>query len=520
MRSLPMVSPSRRRAFWAALAGAVLVMPAMASVIDINSYRFDPLSREPAIPAALLATPTEGPTLYLLQFKGPVEESWKAELASLGVQFFGYIPENAFIVRMDRGVSEKARSRPFVRWVGPYHPAYRISPEIGQIPFRDPERARDPLRTLMVYVAQDPFSTAASASLLGTVLGMIDDPMLPGFVLHVDPARVAQVAALSDVVWVEEKPETFILNNTTKWVVQSNVSPQVPIWDQGIFGEGQILCEMDTGLDYNSCWFRDIGQRPPGPAPPEGDRLHDLGRERLRRLRHRPRHARGGNGGRGPVLHQRRRHRLQRHGLPGEDHDAGRRGGQPDRLQLRRGQHPRLADRGLHRRLHQGGPRPHQLLGIEQPQLQRLCRQRRQLHVEPQGLPDLLRERQPRPRRGHGGLSRHGQGLRQRRRDPPGAEPGHRRGLLEPRPDGGRPVQADRDRSGRRDADLHHFGQQQLGQSAHPDLHDAELPLRGDIHGHPGGRGLRAPGPRLLRPGVLSARTGLGAPRFFRPRRS
>ena len=39
-----------------------------------------------------------------------------------------------------------------------------------------------------------------------------------------------------------------------------------PIWDHGIHGEGQIATLMDTGVDYNSCWFRDNNDAPPGPS--------------------------------------------------------------------------------------------------------------------------------------------------------------------------------------------------------------------------------------------------------------
>ncbi|MBM3287949.1 MAG: hypothetical protein FJY88_11460 [Candidatus Eisenbacteria bacterium] len=239
---------------------------APASTIDINGYRFDPLASAPELPAELRALETDSRATYLLQFAGPIEESWKEEIRGLGATIGGYVPENAFLARMDGPTRERVRQHPQVRAISPYHVAYRISPSIGRIEYRDPVRREDPLRTIRVRVAEDPADAAAAASLLGQVIERIDDPGQPGFVIRIEAARIVDLASLPAVLWVEERPETFVLNNTTRWVVQSNASGATPIWQRGIYGEGEIVCEMDTGLDYNSCWFRDLNNAPPGPT--------------------------------------------------------------------------------------------------------------------------------------------------------------------------------------------------------------------------------------------------------------
>ena len=262
----PMHCPRARSLVFALGLGLAVAGSASASVIGLAGYTFDPIQGEPAIAAALQSPRVAGPALYIVQFNGPVEESWKAKLTAGGTTIEGYLPENAFLVRMDRAQSQAAARLPEVRWVGLYHTAYRISPEIGNVTFIDPARANDPLHTLNVMVAENLFTTAAAAGALGSVLEVANDPSLPMFVIHIDPARIAELAALTEVMWIEEAPENFVQNSTTKWVIQSNVSNQTPVWNQDIFGEGQILAAMDSGLDYNSCWFRDTGAAPPGPS--------------------------------------------------------------------------------------------------------------------------------------------------------------------------------------------------------------------------------------------------------------
>ncbi|MBD3162434.1 MAG: S8 family serine peptidase, partial [Candidatus Latescibacteria bacterium] len=259
----------RPLAFFALFASILIGAPgtaADAAPIDLNGIRFDPSIEEPSIPPELRAPETRGPALYLVQLTGPIEEAWKEQIRRHGGELFGYVPQNAFVVRVDPQERRSVAALPFVGWIGPYHLAYRISPAIGTTAFRDPARAEDPRVTLRVRVTDAPDRTARAAGRIGEVVERIDDRIAPGFVVRVAPDRVRAVAALATVLYVEELPECFLLNNTTRWVVQSNQTGQTPIWSQGIRGDGQLLCMMDSGLDYNSCWFRENGNAPPGPT--------------------------------------------------------------------------------------------------------------------------------------------------------------------------------------------------------------------------------------------------------------
>ena len=44
---------------------------------------------------------------YIVQFRGPVEQVWKDEVAALGVEVLDYIPDFAFKVRMNPGQERK-----------------------------------------------------------------------------------------------------------------------------------------------------------------------------------------------------------------------------------------------------------------------------------------------------------------------------------------------------------------------------------------------------------------------------
>lgn len=242
---------------------------AQARIINLEAYWFDTAIGEPALPADLTATPGEYADhgYFIVQTNAPVAGAWRQAVEAAGATIYGYLPEFAFLVGMDAGAQARVASLAGSSWIGPYHPAYKLSSLIGTHAFLSPERQADPNLRLMVRVFRDLDGAAREIEALGArVLDRTDDGFSRRLVVSAPRESVPAMARITDVWWIEEQPEFRTQNNTTRWVVQSNVSGQTPIWDQGIHGEGQIATLMDTGVDYNSCWFRENGNAVPGPT--------------------------------------------------------------------------------------------------------------------------------------------------------------------------------------------------------------------------------------------------------------
>jgi hypothetical protein len=239
-----------------------------ARMVDLEAYWFDTAIGEAALPADLTASAGEyaDQGYFLVQTTAPITEQWRASLEGAGATIYGYVPEFTLLVGMDRAAQTRVRALSGATWVGLWHPAYKISPLIGTQVVVSPERLADPNYRLMVRVFRDAAGVAREVESLGCrVLESTDDGFSRRLLLSAPRQSVPAIARVRDVWWIEEQPEFRTLNNVTRWVVQSNLSGQTPIWDHGIHGEGQIATLMDTGLDYNSCWFRD-GGAPPGPS--------------------------------------------------------------------------------------------------------------------------------------------------------------------------------------------------------------------------------------------------------------
>ncbi len=235
--------------------------------IHLLTFSFDPEEAEPPVPASLRASELQSGErgYFLVQLSGPPTVARKTVLTSAGSELIAYVPDHTYIVRMEPSAHERLAESAEVRWIGPFHPAYKIDPAVGTHEFHDPDRAADPCLTLRIRVFDQLAETAKRIRTLGgDILETNDDGFQKILVVRSPLDFVESIAWIPDVWWIEEKPEFFLMNNDTKWVVQTNVSGSTPIWDKGIHGENQLAVVMDSGLDYNSCWFRDTGAAPPG----------------------------------------------------------------------------------------------------------------------------------------------------------------------------------------------------------------------------------------------------------------
>ncbi len=253
----------------ALVAAFATSVPALADepVLRFEVGTFDPLNEAAPIASGLVFAERPESGAWIIQFAGPTGVEETAALSSMGLEVHGYIPDYAYLVTGDRTNAENAMSLGGARWVGPYEPGFRLATRIGTLEFKNPERAESPNLRLFVRTFGEPQAVAQRlTSLGGVVLEVIENEYETAVVVEIAPDLVEDIAKEPLVRFVDEIPEAILHNNTTGWVVQSNVSGQTPIWAQGIDGTGEIVTLMDSGVDYNSCFFREDGNAPPGPT--------------------------------------------------------------------------------------------------------------------------------------------------------------------------------------------------------------------------------------------------------------
>jgi hypothetical protein len=199
----------------------------------------------------------------LVKFSGPVTRE-QLQALSQAAHIYTYLPHDAFLVRPLRGAaSGLAPAKLGAAWTGAYRPEYKIARNVSDLATLAPEETHTVMAT--VYPDADLSRVVAAAgALAGTVVvGFDRGAQFSRVRLRIEgaamPDATSALAAQPDVFWVDVEGRRELLNDTTVWVGQSGLDggQTTPIFDHGIHGEGQVVGYIDTGIDADSCYFRD-----------------------------------------------------------------------------------------------------------------------------------------------------------------------------------------------------------------------------------------------------------------------
>jgi hypothetical protein len=243
-----------------------------SSLISLsNGLSFDTRVGEPTIPVSLKSRETTAASFspaglrraYLVQLRPPLDNQARAALENLGAKVQWYVPTYAFLVRMDEATRAKVERLSSVRWVGRYHPAYKLSAQEGMR-----NTTGEAQLVVMLFSDADLNTARAEAEAAGVrVLEQSESEWNKILKVSADLDRLADLAAIEDVLWIEPWHAVYPNNNRAQWVVQSDSPDLRSIWDRGLRGEGQITSTCDSGIRPTHDMFYD----PADPVTGFGD---------------------------------------------------------------------------------------------------------------------------------------------------------------------------------------------------------------------------------------------------------
>ena len=174
--------------------------------IMMRRDRFDPLDRAPSFQNSVTGPAGD---VYFVQFVTQPIEEYTDAVESLGGTVYGFISNHTHLVRMDAGTSQAVQELPFVRWVGPYHPEFRLEEELLA------GLATGDLVTLKynVMVFERGLDQKALVAQKIESIGGTHDEVLPeGFIFEatLSPEQLVTVAGFDEVQWIDRwsAPET------------------------------------------------------------------------------------------------------------------------------------------------------------------------------------------------------------------------------------------------------------------------------------------------------------------------
>jgi hypothetical protein len=253
----------------AAAAGDSSRLLLRAGIVDPLAQRIEAGS----VVEGLADAPAQ-PRYAIVQF-GKAGADARRALEASGVTFLGYVPNNAYYVRLNGADLAGVRSAAGVRWAGAVAPGLKIDPRLWasrRAELKDRGDARYDIE-IETFLGEDP---AVVTSALRRAVADLD-------IAHVDadasaPRRVrvsvragdidaalAAASALDAVQFVAPWAEPKLMNAGSIGAIQGNataacagtgaVCGPTPLWDHQLFGTGQIVAVADSGLDADEAWF-------------------------------------------------------------------------------------------------------------------------------------------------------------------------------------------------------------------------------------------------------------------------
>jgi hypothetical protein len=265
---------------------------ATSYALELVHGRFDPLgaAAAPAVPGALAAG---GDTsVYVVQFFTQPLEAYRRAIRGLGGDVRFYLPRHGHLVRMDAAARDAVAALPFVRWVGPYHPAWRLEPFLVSA-VAGAEAALPTQRYNVMLFDSERSATARAAARIRALGGTVDLEHAGKYLMTatLTMEQLVATARLDEVVHVDRWGPLEADMNVGRSISGARFVESVAGFDgEGVRGEvidvGFNLAHVDFqarpliqhtpfgsdshGASTSGIIFGDGGGNPPGAPSPRG----------------------------------------------------------------------------------------------------------------------------------------------------------------------------------------------------------------------------------------------------------
>ncbi len=230
--------------------------PAKATsyLLRLRGGAFDPIAGVPPV-AKALASPGHA-QLYIVQFVTQPLDEFRVAIRQAGGTVLGFLADHAHIVRMDAEARAEVAALPFVRWVGPYHPAYRLEPFLRESCAEARRLAPRERYNILVFEA-GPEGKARVAAKLRALGAKVGHASAGKFLLDatLTPEQLYAVAAWDEVEFIDRySPLELDMDNVRELGGANYVETVAGYTGQGVRGES-----FDAGFNVN---HPDFASRP------------------------------------------------------------------------------------------------------------------------------------------------------------------------------------------------------------------------------------------------------------------
>lgn len=184
--------------------------PSQAGVIHLNAGAID--TSAPQTQARAKAAVASGKQLRLIQFDGPIQPAWVAELEKSGMRIVDYIPDNAYLVYGDvsavQSMQTKSAGKSHVRWEGAYRGMDKIHPEAAQSATAKASQERPDPTLFSIQLVLDPSINPSTLALIDSlklkpVVRQGPSAKYYNIIVSLLPGSLGQISDQPDVISIQ-----------------------------------------------------------------------------------------------------------------------------------------------------------------------------------------------------------------------------------------------------------------------------------------------------------------------------
>jgi hypothetical protein len=185
--------------------------------------------------------------LYLIQVTGPMQPEWRAQLETAGARLVRYVPDDAFVARLNRVGLGELTAFPFVHWVGPYRPEHKVHDSLKG------RRDDEPASVRLLIAPNSPGAEIAATRRNFRAIER-ESPTRFGLILEgaVTRQQLARLSESDAVLWIEPARPMKLFDEIAAKIVAGDdgrAGTRTLIQQLGFDGRDVIVAVADSGLD-------------------------------------------------------------------------------------------------------------------------------------------------------------------------------------------------------------------------------------------------------------------------------
>ena len=201
-----------------------------AGAIYLKSGKIKPTNEQSL--AAESAAESIGTGYYIVLLEGPVQCSDKLALINAGAEILEYLPDFAFLIRIDHSLLHQLKKLDRIEWVGPFKSEYKSGEDLAQL-----DGKRQYIVTLFPGASSKyafSKSKAAKIDCYGQTCRVI-----------ANGEQLTDLAKTNAVAWIEPYTQPRLCNNVASGITGvQNVRTNIEL-----YGADEIVAIADAGLD-------------------------------------------------------------------------------------------------------------------------------------------------------------------------------------------------------------------------------------------------------------------------------